>query len=186
MWNHSLLDNGARPSGIIKFKEDPGIDAMNRLKEHFKNNIQGSSNAGELPVLTDDAEWQQIDNNPRDMDYISTMKETAKYVASALGVPLPLIDNDASTFNNLMLCLLWRLIYQYHRNEASLQGLQSMGSFCAQIYAHDLAFYLDGYQTSAFYHHPQISCHSLIKLYALRLNDKQAQAPDNLNYCRGL
>jgi HK97 family phage portal protein len=101
MWNHSLLDNGARPSGIIKFKEDPGIDAMNRLKEHFKNNIQGSSNAGELPVLTDDAEWQQIDNNPRDMDYISTMKETAKYVASALGVPLPLIDNDASTFNNM-------------------------------------------------------------------------------------
>jgi len=35
------------------------------------------------------------------MDFLNTMKETAKYVASAFGVPLPLIDNDASTFNNL-------------------------------------------------------------------------------------
>jgi hypothetical protein len=35
------------------------------------------------------------------MDFTNTMKETAKYIASAFGVPLPLIDNDASTFNNL-------------------------------------------------------------------------------------
>ena len=32
---------------------------------------------------------------------MSTQKEAAKLIASAYGVPLPLIDNDASTFNNL-------------------------------------------------------------------------------------
>jgi phage portal protein BeeE len=35
------------------------------------------------------------------MDFVTTQKECAKLVASAFGVPLPLIDNDASTFNNL-------------------------------------------------------------------------------------
>jgi phage portal protein BeeE len=35
------------------------------------------------------------------MDFISTLKECSKYIAMAYGVPLPLIDNDASTFNNL-------------------------------------------------------------------------------------
>lgn len=52
-------------------------------------------------MLADDAEWQQLSQSPTDMDFLNTMKETAKYVASAFGVPLPLIDNDASTFNNL-------------------------------------------------------------------------------------
>ena len=35
------------------------------------------------------------------MDFTTTQKEAAKLIASAFGVPLPLIDNDASTFNNL-------------------------------------------------------------------------------------
>ena len=63
--------------------------------------MQGSENAGEIPMLSDDAEWVQLSQTAREMDFLSTMRETAKYVASALGVPLPLIDNDASTFNNL-------------------------------------------------------------------------------------
>jgi len=35
------------------------------------------------------------------MDFMNTQKEMAKLVASAFGVPLPLIDNDATTFNNM-------------------------------------------------------------------------------------
>jgi HK97 family phage portal protein len=42
-----------------------------------------------------------MDTSPRDMDFLNTQKEAAKLIASAYGVPLPLIDNDASTFNNL-------------------------------------------------------------------------------------
>jgi len=100
-WNYSLLENSARPSGIIKFKGSPSGEVVNRLTEFFKKRFAGAKNAGEIPMLTDDAEWQAMDLSPRDMDYQSTMREMAKLVASAFGVPLPLIDNDASTFNNM-------------------------------------------------------------------------------------
>jgi HK97 family phage portal protein len=42
-----------------------------------------------------------MDQTARDMDFVTTQKEAAKLIASAYGVPLPLIDNDASTFNNI-------------------------------------------------------------------------------------
>jgi phage portal protein BeeE len=51
-------------------------------------------------MLADDAEFVEMSKTPVDMDFLNTMRETGKYVASAFGVPLPLIDNDASTFNN--------------------------------------------------------------------------------------
>ncbi len=101
-WNLSLLKNSARPSGLIRFKGGyPGDQVIQRMREYFKRGMQGESNAGEIPMLADDAEWVQLSQSARDMDFLNTMKESAKYIASAYGVPLPLIDNDASTFNNL-------------------------------------------------------------------------------------
>jgi HK97 family phage portal protein len=101
-WNYSLLKNSARPSGLVRFKGNyPAGEVIQRMREYFKARMSGPDNAGEIPMLAEDAEWVQLSQSARDMDFLSTMRETAKYVASALGVPLPLIDNDASTFNNL-------------------------------------------------------------------------------------
>lgn len=100
-WNYKLLKNSARPSGLIKFSGDPSVEVISRLREFFKKTVQGENNAGEIPMLTGGADWVPMDNSPRDMDFVTTQKEAAKLVASAFGVPLPLIDNDASTFNNL-------------------------------------------------------------------------------------
>lgn len=101
-WNNKLLKNSARPSGILQFEDESvSNDVLNRAKEYFKDQMTGVKNAGSMPILTGKAKWQSVDMSPRDMDYLNTMKEMAKYVASAYGVPLPLIDNDASTFNNM-------------------------------------------------------------------------------------
>lgn len=101
-WNYNLLRNSAKPSGLIKFKNGyPTGDMIQRMREHFKRNMQGGDNAGEIPMLSDDAEWVQLSQTARDMDFSTTMASMAKQIASAYGVPLPLIDNDASTFNNL-------------------------------------------------------------------------------------
>lgn len=100
-WNYSLLKNSARPSGLIKMGEGAGGEIVARLKEWFKSALQGERNAGEIPVLPHGAEWVEMGHTAKDMDYINTMKEAAKLIASAYGVPLPLIDNDASTFNNV-------------------------------------------------------------------------------------
>jgi len=100
-WNYRLLKNSARPSGILKSPAEIGREAMGRLREFFKARFQGDGNAGEIPILEGGLEWQAVDTSPRDMDFINTQKETAKLIAAALGVPIPFIDNDASTFNNL-------------------------------------------------------------------------------------
>lgn len=100
-WNYSLLRNSARPSGLIKMGEGAGGEIVQRLKEWFKSAFQGERNAGEIPVLPVGADWVSMSQSAKDMDFINTMKEAAKLIASAYGVPLPLIDNDASTFNNL-------------------------------------------------------------------------------------
>jgi len=102
VWNYSLLKNSARPSGLVRFKGGyPGGETIQRMREYFKTAMAGERNAGEIPMLADDAEFVALSKSPVDMDFLNTMKETAKYVSSAFGVPLPLIDNDASTFNNL-------------------------------------------------------------------------------------
>lgn len=100
-WNYSLLRNSARPSGLIKLTTEAGGEVIARMKEWFKKSFQGEHNAGEIPVLPNGADWVAMDNTPKDMDFMTTQKEAAKLIASAFGVPLPLIDNDASTFNNL-------------------------------------------------------------------------------------
>lgn len=100
-WNYGLLKNGAAPSGIVKLPGTPGGETISLLKEYFKKTLQGGKNAGGIPVLVDGAEWQEISKSPKDMDYLNTMKEAAKYVASAYGVPLPLVDNDSASYNNM-------------------------------------------------------------------------------------
>lgn len=101
-WNNKLLRNSARPSGILQFEDETvGDNILNRAKEYFKDQMTGVKNAGGMPILTGKSKWIPVDMSPRDMDYLNTMKEMAKYIASAYGVPLPLIDNDASTFNNM-------------------------------------------------------------------------------------
>lgn len=101
-WNFNLLRNSAKPSGLVRFKEGyPSGEVIQRMREYFKRNMQGSDNAGDIPMLANDAEWVQLSQSARDMDFSATMANMAKQIASAYGVPLPLVDNDASTFNNL-------------------------------------------------------------------------------------
>jgi HK97 family phage portal protein len=100
-WNYSLLKNAAKPSGIVTFKDDPSADTVGKLKEWFKRAFQGSENAGEMPVLTGGATWQQASLSPMDMDFATSMTEAKKMIAGVYGVPLPLIDNEAATFANM-------------------------------------------------------------------------------------
>lgn len=100
-WNASLLGNGAKPSGILRMKDRPSAEAEQGLREWFTDNYSGSANAGRPAILTGEAEYIHLGHTPQDMDYLNAMKEMAKYIASSFGVPLPLIDNDSATFNNI-------------------------------------------------------------------------------------
>lgn len=109
VWNSSLLKNGARPSGLVNFPGNPDNTVLSRANEYFKKAMQGPRNAGGIPMLTGGAQWTPMSENAKDMDFLNLMKEMSKYISSALGVPLPLVDNDASSYNNIEQAkeLLW-------------------------------------------------------------------------------
>lgn len=101
-WNFSIMRNGARPSGVIEAPGDyPGPEVVERMREYFKSTMQGSGNAGEVGILSGGAVFKPLSENAKDMDFILGMKEFSKYVSTAFGVPLPLIDNDAASYNNM-------------------------------------------------------------------------------------
>lgn len=101
-WNYNLMKKGAAPSGMIKTPGAyPGSDVVAKLKAFFKSQMQGSDNAGEVGILSGGAEFVPFERTAKEMDYIAGMQEYAKYVSSAFGVPLPLIDNDAASMNNM-------------------------------------------------------------------------------------
>lgn len=140
-WNYKLLKNSARPSGILKFEGDPSNETINRLREFFKRQVQGEENAGEIPMLTGGANWVATDTNPKDMDFLNTMKEVAKLVASAYGVPLPLIDNDASTFNNVEQAK--ERLYTDTIIPLFNDFLSSFGAWLLPLYGDNLSFKID-------------------------------------------
>ncbi len=101
-WNSNLLLNGARPSGIIEFdKGNPTEAVLSQLREFFKKAWQGVTNAGNVPILSGGAKFTALSHNPKDMDFEKTMGEGAKNTALVLGVPLPLVTMEASTFANM-------------------------------------------------------------------------------------
>lgn len=100
-WNASLLKNSARPSGVFTIKGGMMQDAFDRLKEWVDRTMTGPDNAGKPGILEGDgAGWISMSQSARDMDFSASMKEAKMLISSVFGVPLPLIDNDASTFNN--------------------------------------------------------------------------------------
>jgi HK97 family phage portal protein len=140
-WNYSLLRNSARPSGLIQLAEGTGAEVVQRIKEWFKRSFQGEGNAGEIPALPAGATWVPMDTNPRDMDFMNTQKECAKLIATAFGVPMPLIDNDASTFNNME-----QAKERFYTDTIlpKFNGfLASFGNWLLPAYGEDLSFQVD-------------------------------------------
>lgn len=100
-WNSNLLLNGARPSGIVELAGSPQEPALSQLREFFKKAWQGVANAGNVPILTGGGKFTPLSHTPKDMDFEKSMGEAAKNTALVLGVPLPLVTMEASTFANM-------------------------------------------------------------------------------------
>jgi HK97 family phage portal protein len=100
-WNAALLNNSARPSGIVEVSGAVDPNLVNQLRTWFKSAWQGSSNAGTVPVLAGGAKFTPLSHAPKDMDFQNSMTEAAKQIAMAYGVPLPLVTTEASTYSNV-------------------------------------------------------------------------------------
>ncbi len=100
-WNAKLLENSAKPSGILEIAGTVGENTLSNLKNYFKRAWQGTDNAGDIAMLTGGAKYVPLSHSPKDMDFKASMLEAAKNIALVYGVPLPLVSTEASTYANL-------------------------------------------------------------------------------------
>lgn len=100
-WNSSALDNNCVPSGLYKTEQSLSQETLTSLTEQLRAMSAGVNNARRSPVLEGGLEYQQMGMSAVDMDYINSIDKATEHVAMALGIPLPLVQTDASTFNNL-------------------------------------------------------------------------------------
>jgi HK97 family phage portal protein len=108
IWNQSLLQNGAKPSGALIFKNSHGNnqylsdEQFERLQEQLYEKFSGSVNAGKPLLLEGGLEWQEMSYSPKDMDFMETKNSAARDIALAFGVPPHLLGiKGDNTYSNM-------------------------------------------------------------------------------------
>ena len=101
--NNALLENEARPSGLLTYKGiDPlGDDQVNDVKEILNDEFSGARNAGKTTFLNGQFDWIQLSQNVKDMDFPTLKKSTAEACYTALKIPIPMVSPDNMSFANM-------------------------------------------------------------------------------------
>jgi HK97 family phage portal protein len=99
--NSSLLANGIRSSATISPQSGEVYDAkaMADMQAAMRTR-SGPGAAGRLLIMPRPFETNDVGTSNRDMDYIALLESSEQTVFNFYGIPLPLMMNDASTFNN--------------------------------------------------------------------------------------
>jgi HK97 family phage portal protein len=107
-WNQSLLENGAKPSGALVFKNPDGSagslsdEQFRRLKNQIEEEFSGAENAGKPILLEGGLDWKEMSLSPKDMDFIECKHSSARDIALAFGVPPQLLGIPGdNTYSNL-------------------------------------------------------------------------------------
>ena len=116
VWNRTLLENAARPSGALVYDGgDAGgltSEQFDRLKDELTSAFSGQVNAGRPMVLEGGLRWQPLGLSPADMDFATLKAAAARDIALAFGVPPMLLGLPGdSTYANYREAnrALWRL-----------------------------------------------------------------------------
>ena len=106
--NYSLLENGTRPSGMLKVNPQATLPQMKALRAELENMFTGSTNAGRTMIANSNMveDFISFMTNNRDMDFATLKKEVKENIYQRLKIPLVLINTDAATFNNYKTAVL--------------------------------------------------------------------------------
>lgn len=108
--NKALLDNGARPSGVLVFEPVSNSDGtttsapkevITAAEQRLHDRHGGPENAGKPLVLGGNVSWHGMGMSPRDMDFNAGKDDSARDICTAWGVPHTLIVPGQSTYNNV-------------------------------------------------------------------------------------
>jgi HK97 family phage portal protein len=97
--NLSMLINGAKVGGILSL-ENSTADQEQSIKSQFNQKHKGSHNAGRVMILNKTHTFTELGKTMRDMDFRNLLNDNEKRIYNNQKIPLPLVSNEASTFNN--------------------------------------------------------------------------------------
>lgn len=107
-WNMKLLENSARPPGVLVMKDKSDSAAQLTLEQkadlraEVYEKLSGYANAGKLPILTWDMDWKALGMSPADMEWINSKSTSARDICLAFGYPSHLLGMpEGATFNNV-------------------------------------------------------------------------------------
>ncbi|MEO0347880.1 MAG: phage portal protein [Pseudomonadota bacterium] len=108
IWNQSLLQNSARPSGALVMNANNQMgghltpDQYTRLRQQIDEQFSGHRQSGRPLVLEGGLSWQEMGMSSRDMDFIEAKNMAAREIALAFGVPPQLLGIPGdNTYSNL-------------------------------------------------------------------------------------
>jgi HK97 family phage portal protein len=89
-WNKALIDNSARPSGALVYRNENARlteEQVAALKEEIATVLSGAANAGRPMLLDGGLDWRPMSLSPADMDFLAARHGAAREIALAFGVP---------------------------------------------------------------------------------------------------
>ncbi|MEM7524790.1 MAG: phage portal protein [Pseudomonadota bacterium] len=102
--NLALLRNGARLSLVVVFKDVVGADEEEARKNAVQAQLGGAQNAGKVAVMSaedGDYDMKEVGQSNKDMDFAQLQDMANQAVYQRYKIPLPLVSEKASTFNNM-------------------------------------------------------------------------------------
>jgi HK97 family phage portal protein len=94
IWNESLLDHRATPSGVLVTDTVLDDPVFLRLKKQIDESWGGSPNAGRPKLLEAGMKWQQLSMSPQDMDWLQSQKLSMREICALVGVPSELLGDN--------------------------------------------------------------------------------------------
>jgi HK97 family phage portal protein len=95
-----LFGNGARPSGILKFKGKLDAASSARMKASWQA-AHGAPNSGGTAIIEEDGEWQALTLNSVDSQFLEMRKFAVEEIARHFRVPsVFLMDYGRATWSN--------------------------------------------------------------------------------------
>ena len=110
LFNNAVLNNGAKPSGLVLTDQPLQQEEYDRLRAMLAQSYAGAGNAGKIMVFAgmgQNTTFQQLSLSSSDMQFRELNEDCVKRICNRLQVPLPLVIPDASTYNNMASSILF-------------------------------------------------------------------------------
>lgn len=130
--NSSVMDKGARTSGVLSFKSPLDEEQRGAIREEVQAYMTGGANAGRVLVLGNESSWTPTSQNAKDMDFVKLMQSVEDAIVARYNIPITLYRTEAQTDNNYETA--WNVLY----DQAVLPCFETIYSALAAMFSERL------------------------------------------------